>query len=94
MPKKKTGARKKAEKQKDRQKQIRESQTRRDLAEFACNFSMASFILPSQYMLDTYIVVCLLITTNSDIAVVVSSYLCVISVYTVTSYLYLSLSGV
>ena len=40
MPKKKTGARKKAEKQKDRQKLIREAAGRRDLVEYPSNFSM------------------------------------------------------
>ncbi|KAF6020095.1 ZNF330 [Bugula neritina] len=40
MPKKKTGARKKAEKQKDRQKQIRDAVGRRDLVEYPCNISM------------------------------------------------------
>ena len=43
MPKKKTGARKKAEKQKDRQKQIRDAHGRRDLAEYPCNFTMVCF---------------------------------------------------
>jgi len=42
MPKKKTGARKKAEKQKDRQKQIRDAVGRRDLVEYPCNISMVS----------------------------------------------------
>ncbi|XP_067948328.1 zinc finger protein 330-like [Watersipora subatra] len=40
MPKKKTGARKKAEKQKDRQKQIKVAFSRRNLVEFPCNYSM------------------------------------------------------
>jgi len=40
MPKKKTGARKKAEKQKDRQKNIRDAAGKRDLVECPCNFSM------------------------------------------------------
>lgn len=42
MPKKKTGARKKAEKQKDRQKNIRDAAGKRDLVECPCNFSMVN----------------------------------------------------
>lgn len=40
MPKKKTGQRKKAEKQKLRQKEIRASRDSRSVAEFACNQAM------------------------------------------------------
>jgi len=40
MPKKKTGARKKAEKQSERQKQLREQRDHVELAERPCNFSM------------------------------------------------------
>ncbi|KAF4532035.1 hypothetical protein B566_EDAN015014 [Ephemera danica] len=40
MPKKKTGQRKKAEKQKVRQKEIRQAKENRNLAEFPCNFAM------------------------------------------------------
>ena len=43
MPKKKTGARKKAEKQKLRQKDIRSSEKYRNITEMACNFVMVSF---------------------------------------------------
>ena len=43
MPKKKTGARKKAEKQKVRQKDIRSSEKYRNITEMACNFVMVSF---------------------------------------------------
>ena len=42
MPKKKTGARKKAEKQKKRQKNIRSSAETRDLVQQPCNFLMVS----------------------------------------------------
>ena len=40
MPKKKTGQRKKAEKQRLRQKEIRASRDTRSVAEFACNQAM------------------------------------------------------
>ena len=40
MPKKKTGARKKAEKQKDRQKAIRDAVGRRALTDYPCNLSI------------------------------------------------------
>lgn len=40
MPKKKTGARKKAEKQKERQKNIRTSAESRNIVQFPCNFLM------------------------------------------------------
>ena len=43
MPKKKTGARKKAEKQKLRQKDIRSGEKYRNITEMACNFVMVSF---------------------------------------------------
>lgn len=43
MPKKKTGQRKKAEKQKIRQKEIRTAKDNVDLAKFPCNSVMASF---------------------------------------------------
>jgi len=42
MPKKKTGQRKKAEKQKDRQKNIRLAHLERPLGERPCNASMVS----------------------------------------------------
>lgn len=45
MPKKKTGQRKKAEKQKLRQKEIRTAKGQIDLAKFSCNAIMASIIL-------------------------------------------------
>ena len=47
MPKKKTGARKKAEKQKLRQKDIRSGEKYRNITEMACNFVMVSFGLSS-----------------------------------------------
>lgn len=40
MPKKKTGQRKKAEKQKLRQKEIRESRENVELAKYPCNAAM------------------------------------------------------
>ena len=40
MPKKKTGARKKAEKQRERQKEIRASQESRGIVQQPCNFHM------------------------------------------------------
>ena len=46
MPKKKTGARKKAEKQKKRQKDIRASNESKDLVQQPCDFLMVS-LLPS-----------------------------------------------
>lgn len=46
MPKKKTGARKKAEKQKERQKEIRASQESRGIVQQPCNLHMVScFVL-------------------------------------------------
>lgn len=42
MPKKKTGARKKAEKQKLRQKGIKASSEQRSIVQQACNFSIVS----------------------------------------------------
>ena len=42
MPKKKTGQRKKAEKQKARQKEMRKLKANRSLAELACNSVMVS----------------------------------------------------
>ncbi len=42
MPKKKTGARKKAEKQKERQKEIRTSSEARSLVQQPCNSMMVS----------------------------------------------------
>jgi len=45
MPKKKTGARKKAEKQRERQKVIRDAAGRRDIVEYPCNFSMVRFCI-------------------------------------------------
>lgn len=42
MPKKKTGQRRKAEKQKLRQKKIRTAKDQIDLAKFPCNAIMAS----------------------------------------------------
>ena len=42
MPKKKTGARKKAEKQKVRQKEIRASQESRGIVQMPCNLHMVS----------------------------------------------------
>lgn len=46
MPKKKTGARKKAEKQKKRQKGIRASVETRDIVQQPCDFLMVSSKLP------------------------------------------------
>lgn len=43
MPKKKTGQRKKAEKQRERQKNIRTSANERALADHPCNKTMVSF---------------------------------------------------
>lgn len=43
MPKKKTGQRKKAEKQKDRQRTIRLAHLERPLGERPCNASMVSY---------------------------------------------------
>ncbi|XP_022086224.1 zinc finger protein 330 homolog [Acanthaster planci] len=40
MPKKKTGARKKAEKQKERQREIRKGAEQRQIAQWPCNFTM------------------------------------------------------
>lgn len=45
MPKKKTGQRRKAEKQKLRQKEIRTAKDQLDLAKFPCNAVMASIII-------------------------------------------------
>ena len=45
MPKKKTGARKKADKQKQRQKDINSSEKSRELTKFPCNFIMVSFLV-------------------------------------------------
>jgi len=42
MPKKKTGARKKAEKQRERQKEIRASQESRGIVQQPCNIHMVS----------------------------------------------------
>lgn len=44
MPKKKTGQRKKAEKQKLRQKEIRAAKEQVDLAKFPCNSVMVSLV--------------------------------------------------
>lgn len=44
MPKKKTGQRKKAEKQKLRQKEIRTAKDQLDIAKFPCNAVMVNFI--------------------------------------------------
>lgn len=44
MPKKKTGQRRKAEKQKLRQKEIRTAKDQLDLAKFPCNAVMVSMI--------------------------------------------------
>lgn len=44
MPKKKTGQRKKAEKQKLRQKEIRSGKEMKPLADWACNSNMVRFI--------------------------------------------------
>ena len=44
MPKKKTGARKKAEKQRARQKDIRASKEHKSIVEKPCNFIMVGFI--------------------------------------------------
>jgi len=43
MPKKKTGARKKADKQRQRQKDINSGEKSRELTKFPCNFIMVSF---------------------------------------------------
>ena len=45
MPKKKTGARKKAEKQRERQKGIKNSKQMRDIVELPCNLQMVSVCL-------------------------------------------------
>ena len=45
MPKKKTGQRKKAEKQKIRQKEIRSKKENLDLVKFPCNSVMVSFFV-------------------------------------------------
>lgn len=44
MPKKKTGQRKKAEKQKARQKDLRKARANRPLAELPCNLVMVNFL--------------------------------------------------
>lgn len=45
MPKKKTGARKKAEKQRERQKEIRASQESRGIVQQPCNLHMVRAIM-------------------------------------------------
>ena len=45
MPKKKTGARKKAEKQRERQKGIKNSKLTRAIVELPCNFQIVSTLL-------------------------------------------------
>jgi hypothetical protein len=45
MPKKKTGARKKAEKQRERQKGIKNSKQMRDIVELPCNLQMVGVYL-------------------------------------------------
>lgn len=55
MPKKKTGARKKAENRREREKQLRASRSTIDLAKHPCNASMVSFF---GYQLKNYINLC------------------------------------
>jgi hypothetical protein len=50
MPKKKTGQRKKAEKQKMRQKGIRDAKGNRDVADYPCNISMVSVYYAISYV--------------------------------------------
>ena len=53
MPKKKTGARKKAEKQRERQKHIRTANQERSVAEKPCNFAMVSMNSHTTVTLNT-----------------------------------------
>lgn len=52
MPKKKTGARKKAESRKEREKQIRANKDNVDVAKHPCNFAMVSMFFLGVYVID------------------------------------------
>jgi hypothetical protein len=57
MPKKKTGQRKKAEKQKLRQKEIRSGKETKPLCDWACNSTMVNFIfqLNTDFLISFYV---------------------------------------
>ena len=56
MPKKKTGARKKAEKQRERQKEIKNSKQMRNIVELPCNVQMVGLelLFPSLFFLSIF----------------------------------------
>jgi hypothetical protein len=55
MPKRKTGQRKKAEKQKERQKLLQSAYNNKQLVEWPCNFLMVN-ILPFTFIFKTLII--------------------------------------
>ena len=55
MPKKKTGARKKAEKQRERQKEIKNSKQMRNIVELPCNVQMVGLELLFLYIFSLYL---------------------------------------